>query len=36
MKIARHFPVFRVGSTATVIKSFDMKLWHLSEIHLIQ
>ena len=36
MKIARHFPVFRVDSTVTVIKPFYMKLWHLSEIHLIQ
>jgi hypothetical protein len=36
MKIARHFPVFCVDSTVTVKKPFYMKLWHLSEIHLIQ
>ena len=36
MKIARHCPVFRVDLTVTVIKPFYVKLWHLSEIHLIQ
>jgi hypothetical protein len=36
MKIARHCPVFRVDLTVTVIKPFYVKLWHFSEIHLIQ
>jgi hypothetical protein len=31
MKIARHFPAFRVGLTVTVIKPFYVKLWLHSE-----
>ena len=36
MKNARHFPVFRVGLTVTVIKPFYVKLWLHSENHKIE